>query len=136
MSDTGPVHGDARTEPRDVNVRGILYVAAGLVVMGLIVHVAAWWVFDSMKAADRAGKPSEFPLAAKERGRLPEGPRLEQIEREQGKEGPLYAEEQRRLETYGWVDQKKEILRIPIDRAMKVMVEQDRLPARRAEPGR
>jgi hypothetical protein len=42
-----------------------------------------------------------------------------------GVDGPkrLYADENQRLESYGWVDRKAGIVRIPIEKAMKLIVE-------------
>jgi hypothetical protein len=134
MSDLIP----ARHEPKDVNVPGLLIAAGILAVTVAVAFVAAWWLFDYLSARDRERKPSAFPLAAEERGRLPPEPRLEEIDRLEGKKadmrpGQLRAAQQRRLETYGWVDETAGIVRIPIDRAMKVLVEQKRLPARPEE---
>jgi hypothetical protein len=36
----------------------------------------------------------------------------------------LRAEEQKTLTTYGWVDQSKGIVRIPLDRAMEKLIEE------------
>src|SRR5439155_648785 len=73
-----------------------------------IAFFAAWWGFDYLSARDKS-KPSAFPLAKQERGRLPPEPRLEEIDRLEGKKGnmrpkELHAEHERILETYGWVD--------------------------------
>ena len=42
----------------------------------------------------------------------------------------FHAEEEKTLNTYGWVDQKKGVVRIPIDRAIDVLAQRG-LPARK-----
>lgn len=131
-------HPPMRHEHRDVNVLGLLISAGLLTVTVTIAFVVAWWLFDYLSARDWERKPSTFPLAAQERGRLPPEPRLEEIDRLEGQKvdvrpGQLQAAQQRRLETYGWVDEQAGIVRIPIDQAMKVLMEQGRLPARPEE---
>src|SRR5262245_56085170 len=118
-----------RHERKDVNVRAILLAVGILGVTAVIVHLAGWWIFDYLVARERAGKQSECPLAAEERGLLPPEPRLEEIDRLRAQENDQRptdprAEEQSRLGTYGWVDQKAGVIRIPIDEAMRILVEQ------------
>jgi hypothetical protein len=132
QSEPTPEHSPARHEPKDVNVRGILIAVACLGVLLLATHLASVWSFDHLLAREQAGKRSVFPLAAAERGRLPPEPRLEQIDRLRGTN--LRVEEQPRLDSYGWVDEKAGIARIPVERAMKILVEQKLLPSRPGEP--
>jgi hypothetical protein len=131
MSETNhPESPPLRHEERDIDVRSVYAVGGALVVVAVVVHLAAWWIFDALNKSEREDKRSAFPLAAKESGGLPPEPRLQEINRLAGNAGPLYAAEQRRLETYGWVDEKESIVHIPIDRAMKLIVEEKRLPSR------
>jgi hypothetical protein len=121
-------------EPRDVSVRGVLAAVGGLFVAGIFILTTAWWLFDVLMKRDMADKRSSFPLAADERGRLPREPRLEPLDRLEGKSldarpSDSRADEQRRLESYAWVDEKAGIVRIPIERAMKLIVEKNLLPA-------
>ena len=124
-------HGAVRTEPTDVNVRGILLVGAGLIVVGVIVQLAGYWTFEALRDRVRPGKESRFPLAA-QRERLPPEPRLEQIDRmklelEGEPAARIYAAEEQRLERYGWVDEKRQIVHMPIERAMKIIAAEKRL---------
>ena len=135
MSDPIP----ARHEPRDVDIRGLLISAGVLAAAVTIAFLAAWWGFDYLSARDK-GKPSAFPLAAQERDRLPPEPRLEEIDRLEAKKldvppSELRAAQQSRLEAYGWVDEKAGVARIPISRAMKIIVDNSLLPARPDEAG-
>jgi hypothetical protein len=131
MSDLRP----ARHEKRDVNVPGLLISAGGLTAAVVIAFIVAWWTFDYLSARDKESKSSAFPLAAQERGRLPPEPRLEEIDRQEEKKGDmrpkeLNAADERILEGYGWVDQKAGVARIPIRRAMKIIVDINPMPTR------
>jgi hypothetical protein len=124
-----------RYERSDINARGIVYVGVVMIVGAVVVHLVAWWVFEVLYTIDKPRRQSPFPLAAEQRGEpLPEWqPRLEQVERMEGKvedAGPLYAVARKRLETYGRVPDKEGVVRIPIDQAMRVIVEEKMLPAR------
>jgi hypothetical protein len=65
-------------------------------------------------------------------GRPPE-PRLQTNPRLELQE--MRAEENAVLQTYGWVDREKGVARMPIDEAMKIVVQRG-LPARTPNAGR
>src|SRR4051812_32440838 len=83
-AETHAASGAVRTEPTDVNVRGILYVGAGLLVVGVIVQFAGYWTFEALRG--REGNTSQFLLSS-QRDRLPPEPRLEQLDRMEGQQG-------------------------------------------------
>jgi len=117
-------------EESDVDIRGILVFAAGLLVTAIGISFIVWLLFNYFTAreARRQGTP-EFPLAATEEHRLPPEPRLQTNPREDLRE--LLDTEQRTLTTYGWVDRNAGIVRIPIDEAMRLTIQRG-LPAREA----
>jgi hypothetical protein len=59
-------------EPTDVDVRGILWFAGGLVAVAVSVHLLLWWMFDAFGAREDREKRSRFPLSAAERVSLPQ----------------------------------------------------------------
>ena len=135
MSDLSP----SRHEQRDVNIPGLLICAGVLAATVALAFFVAWWGFHYLSARDKS-KSSAFPLAAQERGSLPPEPRLEEVDRLKGKMGnmrpmELDAAHERMLETYGWVDEKAGVARIPISRAMKIIVDNNLLPAQPDEAG-
>ena len=72
------------------------------------------------------------PMAAEE-SQVPPAPRIEEhpaIEIQQ-----LHAQENEILSTYGWVDKKAGVVRIPIDRAMELQLERG-FPTRKEAPKR
>ena len=116
-------------EESDVDIRGILIFAAGLLVTAVGISFIVWLLFNYFSAREaRQGTP-QFPLAATEEHRLPPEPRLQTDPREDLR--ALRVAEQRTLTTYGWVDRSAGIVRIPIDEAMRLTIQRG-LPAREA----
>jgi len=106
-------------ETRDVNSRAILWLGAATF-GGTLLVMAALALFDSLsKAAAKRRDPQLSPLAA-ERAEPP-GPHLQQ--------SPIrdYAEfraaEEAALDSYGWVDKEQKVVRIPVSRAMDLLLE-------------
>jgi hypothetical protein len=113
-------------EESDVNVRAILGIGAGLFAVCAVVCVVAALLFTYFTGA-AARVPRMFPLAAERQTQLPPEPRLQTSPREDMEK--LRAGESAVLESYGWVDRKAGIARIPIEKAMKLTV-QHGLPTR------
>jgi hypothetical protein len=113
-------------EHRDVNVRAILAVAAGLVVVAIVVHVAVWVLFLYFQGRDAAAQPRAYPLASVQT-QLPPAPRVQARPSEDLQD--LRRQEEQTLSTYGWVDERAGIARIPIEQAMKLTIERG-LPTR------
>lgn len=142
---------DVRHETSDVNVRAIVLVAVGMVVLAVVLHVGIWGVFEYYKAREERHKRPVFPLAARDAarpidqrlddiGRGPTGAREPRLEGLQPVTGPYPytmsnplagAESARtasgtspeRLSEYGWVDRGRGLVHIPIDKAIQILVE-------------
>lgn len=126
---------EVRHEHSDVNLRGILATAAALVAVAVVIHLVCWGLFDLFGGREAKAKRSQFPLAAEERGQLPRQPQLEGIKNTEGhptyvRPRALRAEEQERLIRTGWVDEKEGTVHLPIDQAMRVIVQQGLLRSR------
>jgi hypothetical protein len=123
MPDEGPRHAHETT---DANVRHLIYFGVGLcltVVVGLLLSRA---VFHYLVVHQRLGPPAS-PF---ENNRmLPPGPRLQVAAPEDLAQ--YKARQNEILSSYGWVDQKAGIVRIPIERAMDILLQQG-LPVRGA----
>ena len=94
----------------------LVSIAAALVIFQLIEHARP--------------QPS-IRLVAPEQRLPPSEPHL-QVD-PPGELQTMRAEERARLNGYGWVDESRGIVHIPIDRAMKLLVERG-LPVRQAPP--
>ncbi len=112
-------------ERRDMSLRVV-----GIFFLGLIVGISAVlllmaWLFDYFEAREASRDTPPSPLA--EARPLPPEPRLQVNPSVDLK--AMRAAEDAALNTYGWVDRKAGIVRIPIERAMELLAERG-LPAR------
>lgn len=139
----GPEQGH---EPPDVSVRNVLITAAVLVAVAVVAHLALWGHFDLLTAREDQAQEGLPPLAVEE-GELPldkrldklgeRQPLLEGFERVEGRTSDIHPEDLRasrqpRLQGYGPAEPPEEgYARIPIDRAMRLLVEKNLLPARK-----
>jgi hypothetical protein len=121
---TAPASVDHETS--DVNIRAIFGFALGLTVTTMIVGLAVWVLFQYFDARESRAVFTEYPLATRE-SRVPPEPRLQTNPREDL--GNLRTREDQSLSSYGWVDKNAGVVRIPIDRAMQLVVERG-LPVR------
>jgi hypothetical protein len=117
----------ARHEESDVNVRGVLGFAAGLLVTAVLIQFMVWLLFVYFSGREAARVAPEYPLAAGEQTRVPPEPRLQTNPREDLR--ALRAREDAVLNSYGWVDKTAGVVRIPIDEAIKLTVRRG-LPVR------
>ena len=117
----------ARHEESDVNVRGVLAFAAGLLVTAVVIQFMVWSLFVYFSGREAARVVPEYPLAAGEQTRVPPEPRLQTNPREDLR--ALRAREDAVLNSYGWVDKTAGVVRIPIDEAIKLTVRRG-LPVR------
>jgi hypothetical protein len=114
-------------EASDVNIRAVFGFGAGLIVVAGIIHFLVWLLFLYFSGREAVRTPRQFPLAATEQQQLPPEPRLQITPRQDLKD--LRAAEDNVLNGYGWIDRNASVVHIPIDAAMKRVVEQG-LPSR------
>lgn len=119
---------EAGHEKSDVSIGAIVKFGIGLTVAAVVIHVALWGLFQLLE--DREAKRDRpLPaLAAAGLRRTPPEPRLEPdplLPRRR-----MAAEEDAALTTYGWVDREAGIVRIPIERAMELLVERGLPPSK------
>ena len=107
---------DVRREERDANPRSVFRFGVGLAVATIAVGAAmAVMLWILTKSGERAGREIS-PAVSASLHRVPPEPRLEP--RPLLPLARLRAEESRRLETYGWVDEKVGVVHIPIENAI------------------
>ena len=105
-----------------------------LVVTAIIVHIAVLYLFKAFDNNQKKMDPVLSPLTPKQQ-QLPPEPRLEaapntldikkQLFDSQDME-TLKQDGEQQLNSYGWVDDKNGIVRIPIKDAMKMIVEKEK----------
>lgn len=108
-------------EQSDVSPRPIVIAGIGLAVLVLVALGSMRLLFDYYLAREIREGPAANPLALAEGERVPPEPRLLPHPIEQLRE--LRAREDDVLQTYGWIDRDKGIVRIPIERAMQLVAE-------------
>jgi hypothetical protein len=125
------VSADIRYEQTDARARPIVRYSIGLLIFTAVsagIAYAALYGFREMGRRTDRPRPA---MALDDSRRLPVEPRLQV-------HPTLDAAEMRRLEreqltTYGWVDQQRGIVRIPVDRAIELLAARG-LPSRAAAP--
>jgi hypothetical protein len=133
--------GHGSYEHRDIGIASVLYFLAGLAASILLVYFLADGVYAFLDKRIESEQPPVSPMATNAptdtrhlsvdyRDYLKQNfpsPQLETDERTQLDSVRL--NEAKTLNTYGWVDQKAGIVRIPIDRAMDLIAQRG-LPVR------
>lgn len=123
---------EAGHETSDVSIGAIVKFGIGLAVAALFVHVAMWGLFRVLDAR-RASRDRPIPaLAAAGLRRTPPEPRLETDALASRRR--MTAEERAALTTYGWVDRNAGVVRLPIERAMELLVERGLPPSKPMAP--
>jgi hypothetical protein len=112
-------------EMRDINVRVVARFALGLVIAGVVIHLATVALFHVFKREHPSPEPpsriAQQPRVVSPPPRLQRNP-IADFEQFQ-------AEQQALLSSYGWVDKTGGVIRIPIERAMDLIAERG-LPTR------
>ncbi len=133
------VNAETHHEKSDVSVRGLFAFIAIFVAFGFVAHFGLWVLFKTFVRIERRRQPG--PVTEMQRPSdmaVPKNQPLLQPFPRTGAEGQplapnrstpvvdlgeMRAAEQRVLTSYGWVDQQKGIVRIPIGQAMKLTLE-------------
>jgi hypothetical protein len=113
-------------ERRDVSVRFMAYVVAGLSLLTLAGMGVSWWYLQQVAEERQAMERPLPPLAAT----LPEVPPEPRLQVTPAADlATVRRREEAVLDSYGWIDRKSGLVRIPIDRAIEVLAERG-LPTR------
>ncbi|MGE0592205.1 MAG: hypothetical protein AB7G23_11860 [Vicinamibacterales bacterium] len=117
----------AQHEYTDAAVRPIVKLGIWLAVATVLVHFGMGFVFSWLSSDRTEGQGQRrFPVAVEDGMRLPALPRLQGVPLRDITEHRILENEQ--LEGYGWVDREAGTVRIPIEEAMRLVVERG-LPA-------
>jgi len=139
-------HGSGK-EPlvEDVSVKAVLLFSLGIVLVMVVAAVAMYFVTVGIRDREEAGDspPSPILQEAMDEG-IPLEPPAPRLQPQPGESTGLVdrgispdwetapevemrrflAEEEQELNSYGWVDAGNGIARVPIDRAMELIIEQ------------
>lgn len=138
-SDDDLVNPETHHEESDVNVRALLWFVAIFIVLSVITHFAIHFFYKGLAQSEKRKAPA--PLTRLQRAAdadVPQAqPLLQPFPRKSGtgsviepyRNTPvtdlqdMRAAEKKALESYGWVDPQKGIVRIPIAEAKRIVVQ-------------
>ena len=126
-------HPGVSHERRDINVFQVTAFGIGLLLGCIVTIFVIWGLFDflySREDAKNAANPAA--LMMKDQHALPPEPRLQANPKVDLKD--LRSDEEAILNSYGWVNPDKGIVRIPIDQAIDI-VAQKGLPSKPSPTG-
>ena len=127
-----PASGHGSYERQDLQPSGIIYFLVALAVVTVLCIFALRGLYSYLENRETASQPAVNPLVTnvpKDTLHIPRGypqsvfpsPKLEEDER--GQLNQIRTNEETELNSYGWVDEKAGIVRIPIERAMDLIAE-------------
>ena len=128
-------HGDnphVSYERKDVNIVQITGFGIGLLIAFMVSVFAMWALFAYFKVREDKVNPPNPPSMMTEKQTLPPEPRLQP--EPVGELKKMRDNEEMLLMSYGWVDQAKGTVHIPIDQAID-MVAQKGLPSKVSPAG-
>lgn len=120
MSEHGPNH-DVQFEKSDVDASALLKYGLAIVVITAVVVVLLWRLYFVFVGQEAARQPPPPVLKADPEAMAAPPPNLQTRPVQDFK--AFRAREEGVLESYGWVDQKAGIVRIPIEEAMRLLAE-------------
>lgn len=106
-------------EASDIDVRGVFFFCAGLLITAVAIHVVIWLMFVYFERREALAGPP-VPMAAGD-DRVPAPPRLQESPRVDLQE--FLAREAELLDGYHWIDRDAGVVRIPIAEAMRLTIE-------------
>ena len=117
---------DVSHEHDDINVRALLWYVVILFGITVTIQAAMWGMFKGLEWYEGKNEPYVTPLT-EPAGRPWPQPGLQVTPWTDYRE--FHAEQRNRLHSYGWVDEKLGVARIPIDKAKQMLLQRG-LPVR------
>lgn len=108
-------------QPLEMNVRRVLWggaaIAAGTVLAALVSYLL-WNLWSAPSGAQLLGGPNTRLRPAVTPPVLESAPQLDRAQ--------YFAEKQRKIDSWEWIDRQKGVARIPVEEAMRIMAERGR----------
>jgi len=108
----------------ELDLRSIVGFTVGVLVVTLFAVAVMWWMSTSFKRQEEATDRAPSPIPEARLDSILPGPRLQSTSPRDMDE--LRARDREVLTTYGWVDPSQGVARIPVDRAIQLMLERDK----------
>ena len=106
----------------DVNLSGVLKAGIFLLVLAVIVHLLIWGVFKLLETVEAKNDPKPSPMFQKDQ--RPPDPVLQTDPPKEYR--AMVATQVEILNSYGWINEEKGVVRIPIEEAMKRVIEKEK----------
>ena len=129
-SDAEMHNDDVAHEHSDVSIQSVLAFGAGMVVIVIVAAVLMYIMYRVLEGQAERRDPQMSPVALPA-DQEPPAPRL--LKDEPGNLRKFRAEEMKKLESYGWVDERGGVVRLPIEEAKKLIFQRG-LPVRASGP--
>jgi hypothetical protein len=121
-------HSTVRYEKQDVNPGLVVKFGLGLTAVTVLTAVLLVPLFGWLRGHEASHDPPPPPMGRQAPGRLPPEPRLQVTPLQDFETAQRTAREA--LDSYGWVDESARVVHIPIEEAMRLLVERSaRTPA-------
>jgi hypothetical protein len=122
MKDSGPVE-KLRHQGTDLKFLAVVMAAATFVVIAAFIHVGVWFLYRHVREQDRSRDVRRTLVETKPP--VPPVPRLQVNPQEEFQE--YLHQEDEILKSYAWISRAEGKVRIPIDRAMELVVEREKV---------
>ena len=109
------------TPDRDLNIRAVVLTGIALAVATALAAVVSWWLSVGLRGLLEARDPAPPVLLEARQPHLPPSPNLQTDP--EGELAGLRAAEDQALRTYAWSDDARTAARVPIERAMDLLLE-------------
>jgi hypothetical protein len=122
-------------EHTDASVWTIVKFGLWLAVSAVIIHFGLglmYMMLQNQASVQQQEAGQRYPLAASTEPRLPPAPRLQQFPRNEMYQ--LRLDQEQKLDTYGWVNKDAGTVHIPIDEAMKLVIQRGIVQSRPEDP--
>jgi hypothetical protein len=119
-------------ERSDVNIRAIVGFGIALFLTTVVILIALYWLLRGYE--ERAPQSAAVVSPPRAQEQTTPQPRLQISPRNDLAE--MRAAEEQELTTYGWLDEKKQSVRIPIERAMDLLAQRGLPGKKQAEEKR
>ena len=124
-------------ERSDANVWGIVGFGIALAVAAVVVHLVIYWLFFHFEEQEKQARPETLWYAQLAEEPLQQ-PTIEGIQpfTDMTDVARVQRPKEEMAETYDWIDQKAGLARIPVEKAIDILVASDQLRSRKVEKGR
>jgi hypothetical protein len=119
---TGEPTGTRGHEDSDIRVSAFKRVLIAFVVVAVAIHLGVWWLYQYFRTEDQRRDARRTRVEASPP--VPPEPRLQVNPQADFQE--YLRKQQEILGSYGWVSRAEGKVRIPIDRAMGIVVEREK----------